>query len=101
MGFRWRSLLRRWLLVGSALTLGCASVKEVEVHSKENVLSLERLFSSEHVPRVEVRESKPYPLLKSSEWVKVWRGSYSEGEGVSEEGWIYIRLKPETPETNF
>ena len=93
----------KWLLiVGNIFLLSCAGVKEIEEHSKENVSSVEALFSgtSPSIP-VGARENKPYPLLRSSEWVKVWRGSYSENESVDPEGWIYLRLRSETPVTNF
>ena len=93
----------RWLLIaGSVFVLSCAGVKEIEVHSKENVSSIETLFSGASPSvSIEVKENKLYPLLRSSEWVKVWRGSYFESEGLDPEGWIYLRLRPETPETNF
>ncbi len=93
----------KWLLIlGSLLLLsGCAGVKEIETHSKENVRSIESLFSNPTASKIEIRENKPYPLIRSSEWIRVWKGSYSENGSISPEGWIYIRLSPETPETNF
>lgn len=93
----------RWLVfLSSVFLVGCASVQEIEIHSRQNVESIESLFRPfGGGPKIEVRDEGLKPILKGSKWIRVWRGSYKDRSSVSPPGWIYIELEEEKPVTNF
>ncbi|WP_457601572.1 hypothetical protein [Hydrogenivirga sp.] len=95
----------KWLVfIGSVFLVSCAGVQEIEMHSKQNVASIETLLRPSEVrkgARIEVKSEGLTPILKGSKWIRVWRGSYSDGRSVSPPGWMYIELEEEKPVTNF
>lgn len=93
----------RWLLFVSLFLFSCASVKEIEEHSKRNTQGIEGLFREGGRPEVTVRppETRIRPVIVPSEWIRVWRGSFYVNGSVTPEGWMFIRLKEEEPETHF
>ncbi len=95
----------KWLVfLSSVFVVGCAGVQEIEMHSKQNVASIESLLRPSEVRdglRIEVKDKGLKPILKGSKWIRVWRGSYFDGKSVSPPGWIYIELEEERPITNF
>lgn len=97
----------KWrVFTGSAVffLFSCASVKEIEMHSRQNIASIENLIRPTEVrelAKIEVKEKGLRPLLKGSKWIRVWRGSYWNGRAVVPSGWIYLKLEDEEPLTNF